>query len=104
MNSMGTHSHKNTDNASILLKYDNGTNAVINYFANGSKAYSKERIEAYNQEKTLILDNWRILRGYGTKGFSFKRPNWIKVIRTNSGYWWNPFKKGVSLLFPLKKL
>jgi predicted dehydrogenase/threonine dehydrogenase-like Zn-dependent dehydrogenase len=70
MNSMGTQSQENTDNASILLKYDNGTNAVINYFANGSKAYSKERIEVYNQEKTLILDNWRILRGYGTKGFS----------------------------------
>ena len=70
MNSMGTQSQENTDNASILLKYDNGTNAVINYFANGSKAYSKERIEAYNQEKTLILDNWRILRGYGIKGFS----------------------------------
>jgi predicted dehydrogenase len=70
MNSMGTQSQENTDNASILLKYDNGTNAVINYFANGSKAYSKERIEAYNQEKILILDNWRILRGYGIKGFS----------------------------------
>lgn len=70
MNSMGTLSQENTDNASILLKYENGTNAVINYFANGSKAYSKERIEAYNQEKTLILDNWRILSGYGIKGFS----------------------------------
>jgi predicted dehydrogenase/threonine dehydrogenase-like Zn-dependent dehydrogenase len=73
MNSMGTNTQENTDNASILLKYHNGTNAVINYFANGSKAYSKERIEAYNQEKTLIMDNWRILRGYGTKGFSKKK-------------------------------
>ncbi len=70
MNSMGTNPQENTDNASILLKYENGTNAVINYFANGSKAYSKERIEAYSQEKTLIIDNWRTLRGYGVKGFS----------------------------------
>lgn len=70
MNSMGTNPQENTDNASILLKYENGTNAVINYFANGSKAYSKERIEAFNQEKTLIIDNWRVLTGYGTKGFS----------------------------------
>jgi predicted dehydrogenase len=70
MNSMGTNPQENTDNASILLKYENGTNAVINYFANGSKAYSKERIEAYNQEKTLIIDNWRVLKGYGVKGFS----------------------------------
>ena len=70
MNSMGTNPQENTDNASILLKYENGTNAVINYFANGSKAYSKERIEAYTQEKTLIIDNWRTLKGYGIKGFS----------------------------------
>lgn len=70
MNSMGTNPGENTDNASILLKYENGSNAVINYFSNGSKAYSKERIEAYAQEKTLIIDNWRTLKGYGTKGFS----------------------------------
>jgi predicted dehydrogenase/threonine dehydrogenase-like Zn-dependent dehydrogenase len=70
MNSMGTNPQENTDNVSILLKYENGTNAVINYFANGSKAYAKERIEAYNQEKTLVIDNWRTLKGYGTKGFS----------------------------------
>jgi predicted dehydrogenase/threonine dehydrogenase-like Zn-dependent dehydrogenase len=70
MNAMGTDPNENTDNASILLKYENGTNAVINYFANGSKAYSKERIEAYSQERTLVLDNWRTLKGYGVKGFS----------------------------------
>jgi predicted dehydrogenase/threonine dehydrogenase-like Zn-dependent dehydrogenase len=70
MNSMGVNPKENTDNASILLKYENGTNAVINYFANGSKAYSKERIEVFSQEKTLILDNWRVLKAYGVKGFS----------------------------------
>jgi len=73
MNSMGTNPKENTDNVSILLKYENGTNAVINYFANGSKAYSKERIEAFNQEKTLIIDNWKVLTGFGTKGFSKMR-------------------------------
>jgi len=73
MNSMGTNPQENTDNASILLKYENGTCGVINYFANGSKAYSKERIEAFCQEKILIIDNWRILTGYGTKGFSKKK-------------------------------
>ena len=41
MNAMGENPQENTDNATILLKYENGTNAVINYFANGSKAYQK---------------------------------------------------------------
>ena len=70
MNAMGVNPQENTDNASILLKYENGTNAVINYFANGSKAYSKERVEVYSQERTLVMDNWRKLKGYGFKGFS----------------------------------
>lgn len=68
MNAMGTSPEENTDNASILLKYENGVNAVINYFANGSKAYSKERVEVYSQERTLVMDNWRKLKSYGFKG------------------------------------
>jgi predicted dehydrogenase/threonine dehydrogenase-like Zn-dependent dehydrogenase len=70
MSSMGISPEENTDNATILLKYENGTNGVINYFANGSKAYSKERVEVFHQERTLIMDNWRKLTGYGFKNFS----------------------------------
>lgn len=70
MNAMGENPQDNTDNASILLKYENGTNAVINYFANGSKSYEKERIEVFSQERVFVLDNWRKLTGYGVKGFS----------------------------------
>lgn len=70
MNSLGINAQENTDNASILLKYENGSNAVINYFSNGSKSYSKERIEVYSQDRTLIMDNWRRLTGYGFKSFS----------------------------------
>ena len=69
-NSIGSNFKANTDNLSILLRYDNGSNAVINYFSNGSKSYSKERIEVHSQQTSLILDNWRKLKGYGIKGFS----------------------------------
>lgn len=70
MNAMGNNPAENTDNASILLQYDNGSTGVINYFSNGSKAYSKERVEAYSQDRTLIMDNYRTTTGYGFKGFS----------------------------------
>ena len=70
MNAMGTNPQENTDNASILLKHENGSNAAINYFANGAKSYSKERIEVYSQERTLVMDNWRRLKCYGFKGVS----------------------------------
>jgi len=70
MNALGQNPQENTDNASILLKYENGSNAVINYFSNGSKSYAKERIEVFAQNSVLVLDNWRKLTGYGIKGFS----------------------------------
>lgn len=70
MNAMGTNPEENTDNATLLLKFRNGSTGVINYFANGSKAYSKERVEIYSQDRTLVLDNWRKLKAYGFKAFS----------------------------------
>jgi predicted dehydrogenase/threonine dehydrogenase-like Zn-dependent dehydrogenase len=70
MNAMGQHPSEISDSASILLCYENGATGVINYFANGSKAYSKERVEVYSQERTLILNNFKSLKGYGFRGFS----------------------------------
>ena len=68
-NAMGKNPEENTDNASILLKFENGSNGTINYFSNGSKSYSKERIEVYSQEKTFVCDNFRVTQGFGAKGF-----------------------------------
>jgi predicted dehydrogenase len=70
MSAMDTNPTENTDNASILLKYEDGSNVVINYFANGSKLYSKERLELYSQGRTVVLDNFRKTTAYGFKGFS----------------------------------
>lgn len=70
MNALGVNPEANTDNASILLQYENGSTGVINYFANGSKDYSKERVEVYSLERTLISDNFQTTTGYGTKNFS----------------------------------
>ena len=67
---MGVNPEENTDNATILLKFENGSTGVINYFSNGSKAYSKERVEVYSQERTLIMDNYRKTDGFGFRGFS----------------------------------
>lgn len=75
MTGFGQNPDQKTDTASIHLKYSNGSLGVINYFSNGSKAYSKERVEAYFGGKTLILDNFRKLEGFDTKGFSSMKGN-----------------------------
>jgi predicted dehydrogenase len=69
LNGMGENPASNLDNASILLKFKNGSNAVVNYFANGSKAYSKERIEVYSRERIWVTDNFRSTKAFGVKGF-----------------------------------
>jgi predicted dehydrogenase/threonine dehydrogenase-like Zn-dependent dehydrogenase len=68
VHAMGTAPDAGTDNATILLHYANGTNGVINYFANGHKAYSKERFEVYAQGNVAIVDNFRRSYYYGFKG------------------------------------
>jgi predicted dehydrogenase/threonine dehydrogenase-like Zn-dependent dehydrogenase len=69
LNAMGENPTSNTDNASILLRFENGSNGIINYFANGSKSYSKERIEVYFGGRTIIMDNFRRTEAFGFKGF-----------------------------------
>ena len=54
-----------TDNATIILKYENGSMGTINYFSNGHKSYSKERIEIYQGGKNIIIDNFRTINFYG---------------------------------------
>jgi predicted dehydrogenase/threonine dehydrogenase-like Zn-dependent dehydrogenase len=101
MNAMGIHPKENTDNASILLKYENGTNAVINYFANGSKAYSKERIEVFHQERTLVLDNWRSLKGFGFRNFSSSSSSQDKGHQNQFNQLIDSIQKGGAQIIPI---
>jgi predicted dehydrogenase len=104
MNSMGMQSKENTDNASILLKYENGTNAVINYFSNGSKAYSKERLEVYHQDRTLVMDNWRRLKGYGFKNFNSATSSQDKGHQNQFNLLINAVKNGGNQIIPFDEL
>lgn len=70
MSALGIDYQENTDNGIITLKFQNGSQGVINYFSNGSKSYAKERVEIYQDNKTLIIDNFKSLTGYGFKKFS----------------------------------
>ena len=57
------------DTASIQLQFSDGSIGIIHYFANGSKAYPKERLEVFASGGVLQLDNFRRLNGYGWPGF-----------------------------------
>ncbi len=69
MNNLGFDADCETDNASLMLSFKDGSNAVINYFSNGSKKYSKERVEVYSNGQTWILDNYQKTIGFCTRRF-----------------------------------
>ena len=69
MTSLGGNTDLGTDNVSILLKFDNGSNGVINYFSNGSRKYMKERIEIHSKSRTWVMDNYRKTQSFGVPGF-----------------------------------
>jgi predicted dehydrogenase len=104
MNAMGHSPEENTDNASILLRYENGSTGVINYFSNGSKSYSKERVEVYSQERTLILDNFRKLEGFGFKGFSSMKTGLDKGHKAQFENLFNAIKGENKSLIPFDEI
>ena len=57
------------DTSSIYLSFADGSIGTVHYFANGNKRFPKERLEVFCGEKILQLDNFKVLRGYGWKGF-----------------------------------
>ncbi len=53
------------DVTTITLKMENGSIGTVHYFANGSKALPKERVEVYQSGRSGVLDDFRRLTFYG---------------------------------------
>lgn len=104
MNAMGVNPEDNADNASILVKMENGSTGVINYFANGAKSYAKERLEVFSQEKVLIMDNFIKTSGYGIKGFSKLKTKLDKGHKEQFGQIAEKIKKGSVDIIPYEEL
>jgi predicted dehydrogenase/threonine dehydrogenase-like Zn-dependent dehydrogenase len=58
------------DTATVTLRFADGSVGAIHYFANGSKAFPKERLEVFAAGRVLQLDNFRRLVGFGWPGFA----------------------------------
>lgn len=87
---------KASDNRSITLTFKDGSVAVIDYFSCGSKELSKELLEVHFDSKTIIMDDYKSLRGYGVKVKELKstlptkghEEEWIELFRClKEGHW-----------------
>ncbi|MBW4651628.1 MAG: bi-domain-containing oxidoreductase [Kaiparowitsia implicata GSE-PSE-MK54-09C] len=57
------------DTATLTLRFADGSMGTIHYFANGNKAFPKERLEVFAAGRVLQLDNFRDLTGFGWPNF-----------------------------------
>jgi predicted dehydrogenase/threonine dehydrogenase-like Zn-dependent dehydrogenase len=62
-----TKSFSSDDNRVIVLNYEDGSIATLEYFATGSKEFPKEYIEIHFDEKTIIIDDFKSIKGFGVK-------------------------------------
>lgn len=68
------------DTVTITIGFENGSNGVVAYYANGSKELPKEYVEIYASGTTAILSDFKELKIYG-KGKVFKS----RVLNQNKG-------------------
>lgn len=61
------------DTVSIALRFVDGSIGTVNYFANGTKAVAKERLEIFAENSILQLDNFRTLRSFNWPGIGNQR-------------------------------
>lgn len=63
------------DVLSVSLRFENGSIGTIHYFANGSKALAKERVEVFQGGTTQILDDFCRLETFSANGARQVRKN-----------------------------
>ena len=69
------------DQATISLKFTNGSIGTVHYLSSGHRGYPKERIDVFCEGKTLTLDNFRRLTGKGWSKFRGKG-----LVRQDKGH------------------
>ena len=68
------------DTINILIQFENGSSGVVAYYANGSKAMTKEYIEVFSGGLSATLNDFKELKIFG-KG----KPKKTKIFNQNKG-------------------
>jgi len=70
------------DKAAIILGFEDGSFGTIHYLANGAASFPKERVEVFAAGRTLQLDNFLKLKGFGWP--KFKKQSLIRQDKGQS--------------------
>lgn len=91
------------DNKIITISYADGSMCSLVYTGQGNSALSKERIEIFFDEKSIVLDDFETLNGYGLKLQTIKQSGdkgHESIIKAFS----NSIRKGAEWPIPLNSL
>jgi predicted dehydrogenase/threonine dehydrogenase-like Zn-dependent dehydrogenase len=66
---------------SISLEYEDGSLAAIDYFSLGSPELPKESLEVHFDGKSVLVDNYQLMRGFGVKVDALAAPSPLKGHR-----------------------
>jgi len=83
------------------LSFEDGSIGTVNYFGNGNKAYPKEQLDVYSEGRILRLDNFRLLEGFGFKGFKRLKTKMDKGHRAEFKAFASTIQQGGAPLIPL---
>jgi predicted dehydrogenase len=61
------------EEATVTLRFKDGSIGTVHYVTNGHRAYPKERVEVFCGGRVLCLENFRRLHGFGWPSFSRMR-------------------------------
>ena len=104
MSALGTQPPLNSDNVIIILQFENGSQGTINYFSNGNKSASKEKIEIYSQNKIVMIDNFRKMTTHGFKSFSSLSSSQDKGHKEQFRQLLQQVKQGGSPMIPFEEI
>ena len=61
--------NRGAEATSVTLRFADGSQGTLHYFAQGHRAFPKERMTVFSDGRVLELDNFRKLWGWGWPGF-----------------------------------
>lgn len=92
------------DNVIITIKYEDGSLANIIYTAIGNPSSGKEVCDIYCDKKTIKMENFTSLQGFGTKFKNIKFKHQNKGHRKELEELFDAMKKGMKFPIPLEEL
>jgi predicted dehydrogenase/threonine dehydrogenase-like Zn-dependent dehydrogenase len=83
------------DTAHLTLGFADGSTASINYLAQGAASFPKEQLLAFGDGKVHEIDNWRVLRRFGYRGWNRSiRSSFDKGHRSLLAAWFEGIAQG----------